>query len=334
MVMVNHEQIGYAPLCDSLGVPRATLYRHLRPHSEVKKRLSPPRRIPDEQRTEIRSVLNSKRFWDMAPAAVYTTLLDEGTYLCSERSMYRILTEAKQIRIRRQRMPRNFVKPELLAIKPNEVWSWDITRLKGPVKWTYYYMYKIMDIFSRYIVGWMIADREKDALAEALIDETCLKQEIVPGTLTLHSDRGGSMTAKLVAHLLADLGITRSLGRPHVSNDNPYSESAFKTLKYRPEIPQRFYSLAEAEAIFAPLFRWYNQEHRHSGIAMLTPYQAHYGEDKMVLKHRTMILSQAYDKHPERFVKGCPQVKRMPQQVWINKPILIDNSEKEVSLIK
>jgi len=335
MVRRHGKRLGTGPLCDALGVSRATYYRSQKSACKPEKvKKCHPRRIPDEQRAEIRSVLNSESFCDMAPASVYASLLDEGMYLCSERSMYRILDEVDQNQPRRQRPARNLVKPELLATAPNQVWSWDITKLKGPVKWTYYYLYKIMDIYSRYVVGWMIADREYASLAHELIAETCRKQQIEPGSLLLHSDNGGPMTAHCVAKLLADLGITRSHSRPHVSNDNPYSESAFKTLKYRPGLPQRYDSQEQTEAIFEELMQWYNCEHYHSGIGMLTPFQVHHGFQDTVLNHRSTVLQQAYQRNPERFVRGCPMVKSVPQEVWINKPYVEKQTAKEVSLKK
>lgn len=334
MIKRHGKRFGTGPLCDALGVPRATYYRSQKSVCKPQKARNHPRRIPDEQRAEIRSVLNSEPYCDMAPASVYASLLDQGQYLCSERSMYRVLDEVDQNQPRRQRPARNLVKPELLATTPNQVWSWDITKLKGPVKWTYYYLYKIMDIYSRYVVGWMIADRENAALARDLIAETCRKQQINQGPLLLHSDNGGPMTAHCVAKLLADLGITRSLSRPHVSNDNPYSESAFKTLKYRPGLPERYESQEQTETIFADLMHWYNCEHYHSGIGMLTPYQLHYGLQDAVLNHRSTVLLQAYERNPERFVRGCPVVRPVPQEVWINKPNGKEPTASESSLNK
>jgi putative transposase len=279
-----------------------------------------PRRLSVAEELAVLAVLDSKRFADMAPEEVHAVLLDEGTYLCSERTMYRILQRHGQSAIRRQAAPREYQKPELLATRPNEVWSWDITKLKGPAKWTYYYLYKIMDIFSRYVVGWMVAYREAAKLAEDLIAETVLKQEIVPGTLTLHADRGSSMTSATVGQLLLDLGVAKTHSRPHVSNDNPYSESAFKTLKYRPDFPDRFDGMLHARSFCGDFFAWYNTQHRHSGIAMLTPHQVHYGMWQPVLGARTSTLVNAYLQHPERFVRGVPSVKHLSDQVWINKP--------------
>jgi putative transposase len=264
--------------------------------------------------------LNSERFRDVSPGEVYAIMLDEGERLCSERTMYRILAGHGMTTVRRQSAPRAYKKPELLATRPNELWSWDITKLKGPTKWTYYYLYKIIDVFSRYVVGWMVAHRESAELAEGLISETILKQEIKPGQLTIHADRGSSMTSVTVGQLLADLGVTKTHSRPHVSNDNPYSESAFKTLKYRPGFPECFGSIEDSRSFCQEFFPWYNTEHRHSGIAMLTPECVHYNQFEPILNARAATLMNAYMDHPERFVKGVPSVKHVPKEVWINKP--------------
>lgn len=266
-------------------------------------------------------MLHSERFRDAAPATIYATLLDEGTYLCSERTMYRILATAHEVRERRdQARHPTYQRPELLATRPNEVWSWDITKLLGPQKWTYYYLYVILDIFSRYVVGWMVSHRETAALAQDFIAETAAKQAIAPETLTLHADRGTSMTSKPVACLLADLGITKSHSRPHVSNDNPYSESQFKTLKYRPDFPTRFLSIELARAFCGPFFHWYNTEHRHSGIGLHTPEAIHYGLAAARQEARTETLTTAYAAHPERFVHAAPVPPALPTAAWINPP--------------
>lgn len=312
---------------------RATFYRALKnERPTVLRRREHFRRIPDEQRQHILDILNSDRFRDMAPPEIYATLLDEGRHLCSIRTMYRLLSENRQNRQRRQANPRNHPKPELLATKPNQVWSWDITKLKGPFKWTYYYLYTILDIFSRYVVGWMVAYRESATLAEALIADTCLKQEIVPGTLSIHADHGSSMTSRQVAHLLADLGVAKTHSRPHVSNDNPYSESAFKTLKYRPEFPDRFGSIYDSRSFCQPFFHWYNHEHHHSGIAMFTPYEVHYGLVERVAAQRKNALLEAYRNNPERFTNGAPVVYLPPKEVWINKPN-VKEQQQNTSLI-
>jgi putative transposase len=274
----------------------------------------------DEEKMALQ-ILNSERFRDTSPGEVYAVLLDEGGRICSERTMYRILARHGMTKERRQSAPRNYKKPELLATKPNELWSWDTTKLKGPTKWTYYYLYKIIDVFSRNVVGWMVAHQESAALAEGLIADTILKQEIRPGQLTIHADRGSSMTSVTVGQLLADLGVTKTHSRPHVSNDNPYSESGFKTLKYRPGFPEYFGSIEDARLFCQEFFTWYNTEHRHSGIAMLTPDNVHYNQCEGILYARSVTLMNAYLDHPERFVKGVPSVEQVPKEVWINKPI-------------
>ena len=267
-------------------------------------------------------LLHSERFRDAAPAAVYATLLDEGTYVCSQRSMYRLLAADQEVRERRdQTRHPNYTRPELLATRPNEVWSWDITKLLGPAKWTYFYLYVILDVFSRYVVGWTLCPRETAALAQDFIAETAAKQQIDAHTLTLHADRGSSMTSKPVAFLLADLGITKSHSRPHISNDNPYSESQFKTLKYRPAFPARFASIAEARAFCQTFFAWYNSEHHHSGIGLHTPEAVHYGLAAARQLIRTETLTAAYADHPERFVRKPPIPPALPTAAWINKPV-------------
>jgi putative transposase len=266
-------------------------------------------------------ILHTERFVDQAPTEVYATLLDEGTYHCSVRTMYRILAEEGEVRERRNqaRHPK-YQAPELLATTPNQVWSWDITKLRGPVKWTYFYLYVILDIFSRYVVGWMIAHRESAALAKRLIAETCEKEKVQPGRLTIHADRGSSMKSKTVAFLLADLGVTKSHSRPYVSNDNPYSESQFKTLKYRPDFPDRFGSIQDARSFCREFFPWYNQEHRHIGIGLMTPATVHYGKAEQVSNQRQAVLASAFAAHPERFVRRMPVPPSLPEAAWINKP--------------
>ena len=279
----------------------------------------------------ILETLNSERFRDMAPAEIYTVLLDEGHYYCSIRTMYRLLERNNQSVQRRQRAPRNYAKPELLATKPNQIWSWDITKLKGPAKWQYFLLYTIMDIFSRYVVGWLIADRESDEIAYELIAETILRQEIVPGTLTLHADRGSSMKSNTVARLLCELNVRKTHSRPHVSNDNPFSEANYKTLKYQPDFPERFGSIHDSRAHCRRFFRWYNTEHHHIGIAMLTPEQVHYHTWKPILESRQMVLEKAVERHPERFVKGIPIVESVPDAVWINKPEKVENKDNRIN---
>ena len=312
--------IGTAPACRVLGVPRASLYRGRRPARVGRPRPTPPRALTVVERQGVLDLLHT-RFIDQAPAQVHATLLDEGTYLCSPRTMYRVLDAAHEIKERRDQVRRpHYAAPELLATRPNEVWSWDITKLMGPAKWTYFYLYVILDIFSRYVVGWMLAPRESAALAERLIAETCAKHGIQPGQLTLHADRGASMRSKPVALLLADLGVTKTHSRPHVSNDNPFSEAQFKTLKYCPQFPERFGSIEDGRAFAQVFFPWYNHEHRHSGLGFLTPAVVHLGHATTVRAHRQQVLAAAYLAHPERFVKGRPQPADLPTVVWINPP--------------
>jgi putative transposase len=266
-------------------------------------------------------VLHEPRFVDHAPGQVYATLLDEGQYLCSERTMYRILADNAEVRERRDQLKHPvYAKPELLATASNQVWTWDITKLLGPVKWTYYYLYVILDIFSRFVPGWLLAREESAALAKLLIEETCERQGIEKGQLIAHSDRGPSMTSKPVALLLADLGVTKSLSRPHVSNDNPYSEAQFKTLKYRPGFPDRFGSIEHGRAHCRDFFSWYNTEHCHSGIGMMTPEAVHYGRAPEIRAARQLTLNVAYALHPERFVKKPPSPPKLPEMAWINPP--------------
>jgi len=265
--------------------------------------------------------LNSDRFADQSPRQVYSKLLDEGSYLCSVRTMYRILEENQSTRERRNQLSHpKYKKPELLATGPNEVWSWDITKLKGPEKWTYYYLYVILDIYSRTVVGWMLAHRESSDLAKQLIQTTIEKHQISADQLIIHSDRGPSMTSHSVAHLLGSLGVTKSHSRPHVSNDNPFSESQFKTMKYRPDFPQRFGSYEDSLGFCRRFFHWYNNEHYHSGIGMMTPASLHYGQAETILSAREETLERAWHQNPERFVHGIPKPQGLPEAVWINAP--------------
>lgn len=267
-------------------------------------------------------VLHDPEFVDLPPAAVFAKLLDQGRYLCSDRTMYRLLAANEEVRERRNQLRHPvYERPELLATGPNELWSWDITKLRGPVKWTYYYLYVILDVFSRYVVGWMVAHREASVLASRLIEASCLRQGIEPDQLTIHADRGSSMRSKPVALLLSDLGVTKSHSRPHISNDNPYSESQFKTLKYRPEFPKRFGSLEDARAFCGEFFRWYNMEHYHSGLGLMTPHDVHFGLAQARRSRRAGVLAEAYARHPERFVQGMPRPAETPKEVWINRPV-------------
>lgn len=315
------EQSTVCAACESLGVPRSSYYRAQQPKPEPKPRPTPERALSQEEKAQVHQTLDSERFQDRAPRQVYATLLDEGIYLCSWRTMYRVLDSYKEVKERRNQLRHpSYTKPELLATGPNQLWSWDITKLKGPAKWTYYYLYTILDVFSRYVPGWLIAECESATLAKQLIAESCSKQHIEPDQLTLHADRGSAMIAKSVAHLLADLGVTKTHSRPHVSNDNPYSESQFKTMKYRPGFPERFGSIQDARAWARPFFQWYNHEHHHSGLGLLTPVTVHYGQAQAVLDQRQMVLQAAYAAHPERFVRGEPKLVLLPTEVWINKP--------------
>ncbi len=322
------QAVGVKAACEALTVPRASFYRNRERtigETEPADAKRPPKRDPRalsaEERQDVLAHLHSDRFVDCAPETVYATLLDEDTYLCSPRTMYRILNDNKEVRERRNQLRHpNYAKPELIATGPNEVWTWDITKLRGPAKWTYFYLYVVLDIFSRYVVGWMIAHAERAALAKRLIDETCAKEAVEPGSLTVHADRGPSMTSKPVAFLLADLGVTKTHSRPYTSNDNPFSESQFKTLKYRPYFPGQFDSIEIGRDFCRPFFSWYNLEHRHSGIGYLTPYTVHYGLADKVLENRRIVLDAAYCAHPERFVHGTPTPAKPPAAVYINPP--------------
>jgi len=315
-------------ICAGLGIGRASFYRWQRPSPPAVTERMHPRALSVNERDQVLGVLNSERFCDQAPGEVYATLLDEGRYLCSERSMYRILAEHQQVRERRdQRRHPCYQAPELIASRPNEVWSWDITKLMGPAKWTYFYLYVILDIFSRYVVGWMLAYRESAELAKKLIEQTIERHNICPGTLTVHADRGAPMRSKVVAFLLAELGVTKSHSRPYVSNDNPYSESQFKTMKYRPEFPDRFGCYQDAHRFCAEFFPWYNHEHHHSGLGYLTPYEVHWGLAEKRREHRAGVLQVAYDRNPQRFVHGMPKPALLPTSAWINKPKEISRTE-------
>ena len=316
------QHVGVAPACRALGVSRATWYRRQRSApGRQQPRKTPARALSQCERERVLDVLASARFVDRSPAEVVATLLDEGQYLCSERTMYRILAAQQPVRERRNQLAHpHYTKPELVATAPNQTWSWDITRLLGPKRWTYFYLYVLLDIFSRYVVGWMVAERESAALAARLIEQSCLKQAIPPQVLTLHSDRGAPMTSKCTAQLLADLGVTRSLSRPQVSDDNPFSEAQFKTLKYHPGFPGRFADIAAAIAFCRSFFPWYNTEHRHAGIAMLTPDDVHHARAQRILQQREHTLRRAWNQHPERFVHGSPKPQPLPKEVWINPP--------------
>jgi putative transposase len=314
--------VGTAPACAALTISRASLYRRRRRPTEALRRYpTPPRALSAAERQLVCDVLHEDRFVDKAPAQVYAALLDEEVYHCSIRTMYRILASRREVRERRDQLRHpQYQKPELLATGPNQVWSWDITKLLGPVKWTHYYLYVILDIFSRYVVGWMLALQEAARLAKRLIAESCAKQGIVPGQLTVHADRGSSMRSQGVAMLLGSLGITKTHSRPHVSNDNPYSEAQFKTLKYCPEFPDRFGSPEDARSFCHVFFRYYNHEHRHSGIGLMTPYAVHHGLAPGITAARQHTLFAAYARHPDRFVRKPPRPPILPEAAWINPP--------------
>jgi putative transposase len=334
--------VGVVAACDVLGVARASFYRQRPvlglPASPVPEpalpgeRSAPARSLSPVERANVLTVLHEERFQDRSPAAVQATLLDEGQYFCSIRTMYRILGQEGESRERRAQLVHPaYRKPELLATAPNQLWSWDITKLRGPVKWTYFYLYVILDVFSRYVAGWMVAPRESAELARRFIKEAIVKHQVPAGQLTIHADRGRVMKSKPVAFLMADLGIAKSHSRPYVSDDNPYSESQFRTLKYRPEFPDRFGCIQDSRAFCQQFFQWYNQEHRHSGIGLLTPAMVHFGEAQSVLERRQLVLDAAYQAHPDRFVRRPPRPLPLPSEVWINKPIPPSQTTKEGS---
>lgn len=315
--------VGLTTACAMLAVPRATYYRRIAPTEAAAPRAPrpSPRALSEAERRVILEVLHSERFLDASPREVYATLMEENTYLGSVRTFYRVLAAAGESHERRaQRTHPVYTKPELLATRSNEVWSWDITKLRGPAKWQYYHLYVMMDIFSRRVVGWMIAERESAVLADRFISETCEKEGIQAGQLTIHADRGTSMTSKLVVQLMADLGVVKTHSRPHTSNDNPYSEAHFKTMKYCPAFPGSFGSLEDAKRFCRGFFEWYNTRHHHGGLGYLTPDQVHNGEAPRIQEIRKAVLAGAYAAHPERFVNGPPSPPPLPTAAWINPP--------------
>jgi putative transposase len=316
--------IGTRPACRALGASPATVYRRRRPPEPrpPRPRPTPPRALSEPERERVLEVLHSERFVDSSPAQVWATLLDENQYLCSERTMYRLLAGRHGgVRDRRDQLTHpGYAKPELLAERPNELWSWDISKLRGPAKWTHYYLYAILDVFSRYVVAWTVQYRENGQLAKALIEQATEQQRITPTVLTLHADRGGPMRGKPVAFLLADMGITKTHSRPYTSTDNPYSEAHFKTLKYRPDFPDRFDDIEHARAHCRVFFDWYNHEHRHSGIGLMTPAAVHHGHASELHAGRARVLDAAYTATPERFVRRAPAPPALPTAAWINKP--------------
>jgi len=316
------EQIGVTSACEVLGLPRSSLYAARKPRpARVRRPSVPPRALTTEEKARVRQTLNGERFADQAPREVYATLLDEGQYLCSVPTMYRILRENREVRERRNQLRHPaYPKPRLLATRPNQVWTWDITRLPGPAKWIGFCLYVLLDLFSRFVVGWLVAERESAALAELLIDESAARQGIALGQLHLHSDRGGPMTAKSLALLFADLGVKPSLARPHTPDDNPYSEAQFKTAKYHPTFPERFGSLLDARSWGGRFFHWYNYQHHHTGLGLMTPAAVHFGQAQALFLERRRILHLAYAAHPDRFVKGLPEPPPLAEAVWINPP--------------
>jgi len=316
-----HPLVGVKSACDSLAIPSSTWYRSLQPKRDLAPRPSPPRTLSESERETVLDVLTSPRFVDMAPKSVFATLLDEGVYHCSASTFYRILNANEQVRERRNQLTHpEYSKPELLAKRPNEVWTWDITDLRGPKKWNKYKLYLILDIFSRCVVGWAVFERESSMLAERLLKETCKKHGIQKEQLTIHADRGSSMRSKTVGQLFIELGVTKSHSRPYTSSDNPYSESQFKTMKYRPAYPNRFSCIQEARNFVRSFVHWYNHEHRHSGIGLMPPAAVHSGVAHELRRRRNDVLECAYSVNPERFVNGIPQAPVLPEAVWINKP--------------
>ena len=316
-------EVATAPVCQALGLNRATVYRRRNPAKARTKRPrpTPARALTPAERQEVLDTLHSERFCDRSPVEVYATLLEKDCYLCAPRTMYRILADSKEIRERRNQLrhPR-YQRPELVATRPNQVWSWDITKLKGPIKWTYYHLYVMLDLFSRYVVGWLLAMNESASLAARLISEACAKQNIREGQLTIHADRGTAMTSKTLAEKLIDLGVEKTHSRPQVSNDNPFSEAQFRTLKSWPGFPGRFESPLHAREVSRAFFPWYNHEHHHSALCYLTPAVVHHGQAERVLADRHRVRTAAYLERPERFVNGPPRLEKLPEAVWINPP--------------
>ena len=317
-------RIGTRPACRAMGASPATIYRRRRPPAparEPRPAARSPRALTDTEREAVLAELHCERFADSSPAQVWATLLDEGRYLASERTMYRLLAANHEVRERRaQRAHRAYTRPELLAEQPNRVWSWDITKLLGPATWTYFYLYVILDVYSRYVVAWTVQQREHSLVAKDLIAQAIEQQNVAAGQLTVHADRGSSMTSKPVAFLLADLGVTKTHNRPYTSTDNPYSEAQFKTLKYRPAFPKRFDSIEHARAHCRDFFDYYNHHHRHSGIGLMTPSTVHHGQADQVHADRARVLDAAYARNPERFVRKTPSPPPVPTAAWINKP--------------
>jgi putative transposase len=322
--------VGIVAACTALCVSRASYYRAQRPKPVAPPRPRPARALSEDERARVLAVLDSEPCMDLAPAQVYAKLLEDGEYLCSTRTMYRVLADAHQVRERRaQRKHPEYTKPQLVATAPNQVWSWDTTKLPGPTKGTYFTLYVILDIFSRYIVGWQIAARESAAVAQELIKACCKQQGVARDQLTIHADRGSPMVAKSTALLYVDLGIAKSHSRPHTSNDNPYSESNFRTVKYRPEMPEQLGSLEHARQVVRALVDWYNDDHYHVGLALLHPVDVHYGRTAGIVAARQLVLDEAHRAHPERFVRGRPMQKAPPTAAWINPPPMIGSDQSD-----
>jgi len=320
-VTESKDGLGVEGACEALGVPRASYYRAQQPPRFGPRLRRLPRALSAEEERRVLETLHGERFVDRAPEEVVATLLDEGQYLCSARTMYRVLKRHAEVRERRNQLSRpSYEKPELLATRPNELWSWDITKLLGPAKWTYFYLYLVMDVFSRYLVGWMVADHESAELAKKLFAETAERQGVRPGQLTVHADNGAAMSSQALGQLFANLGITKTHSRPYVSDDNPFSEATFKTLKYMPGFPDRFMNQAHAINHMGVFVPWYNHEHRHSGVGMYTPADVHFGRATQRELARAHVLEAAYRAHPERFVHGLPKPESVPTAVWINPP--------------
>lgn len=346
---LSQQAVAVSQACAALDMPRSSYYRAQVPVTTTCSPLEPvpptlaladktapasPRALSETEKERLRQLLHSERFVDSSPYQVYGTLLDEGVYHCSISTMYRLLRHDGELRERRrQRAHPAYAKPELLATAPNQLWTWDITKLHGPLKGHSFALYVLLDVFSRYVVGWLVAEREAAYLAEDLMAESCLKQDIQPDQLTIHADRGGPMTAKSLALLLTDLGVAQSHSRPYTANDNPFSEAQFKTVKYRPDYPDRFGSLVDARAWAQAFFHWYNQQHRHTGLGLLTPSIVHHGQAEKHQQQRQQVLQTAYAQHPERFIQGQPVPPALPTAVWINPPKPVDKSDATEGIV-
>ena len=315
------KDIGLAKSCKLFGVSRMTEYRSRQPQQKAAQKRIHPRALTESEQMKVIETLSSEMFVDCAPAAVHAMLLEQNKYLCSTSTMYRLLRKHQAVRERRQiRRHPIYEAPQLLAQKPNEVWSWDITKLPGCRKFEYFHLYVMLDIYSRRVIGWMVAERESGTLAGEFIRDCCAREGIAPGSLTIHSDRGTAMTSRPVVGLLSALDVHKTVSRPQVSNDNPYIESHFKTMKYRPNFPKRFGSIQDARCALDPFFCWYNTKHRHSGIAYLTPDDVHFGRSEQLQNQRQRTLTSAYEAVPHRFVNGVPRPPALPRAAWINPP--------------